>query len=185
MKKQEQHYPKLSSKKVSLKKLQADIKPEYPHRIEIILRTVGDCANAEIYAVQNSVQDVHYWTPVQSDLTHDWSDRAIGRPKIVNAQYLERLKELVSHSPKDYGYSFRQWTAQWLRKHLARELGIEVSDRHINRLLKQMGLSTRKKSTESKVSTVHQKTSCITIGDLQPSSQSEACASFNVIALKN
>ncbi|MDJ0571987.1 MAG: helix-turn-helix domain-containing protein, partial [Pleurocapsa sp. MO_192.B19] len=29
-------------------------------------------------------------------------------------------------------------------KHLAKELGIEVSERHVNRLLKQMGLSTRR-----------------------------------------
>ncbi|MBD3563227.1 helix-turn-helix domain-containing protein, partial [Planktothrix sp. FACHB-1355] len=70
-----------------------------------------------------------------------------GRPKSVNEQYLERLKELVSQSPKEFGYPFRRWTAQWLSKHLAKELGIEVSDRHINRLLKDMGLSTRPKPT--------------------------------------
>jgi Winged helix-turn helix len=67
----------------------------------------------------------------------------IGRPKIVDDQYLERLRALVSQSPRDLGYPFQRWTASWLRRHLEPETGIVVSDRHINRLLKQMGLSTR------------------------------------------
>jgi transposase len=79
-----------------------------------------------------------------------WNDQPIGRPKTINDQYLDRLKELVTHSPRDYGYPFQRWTAQWLKRHLAREMGMEVSDRHVNRLLKQMGLSTRQRhfSTE-------------------------------------
>ncbi|MEH1858777.1 MAG: hypothetical protein V7L21_12375 [Nostoc sp.] len=50
----------------------------------------------------------------------------MGRTKTVNEQYLIRLKELVSHSPRLVGYSFERWTAQWLSKHLAKELGIKV-----------------------------------------------------------
>lgn len=56
---------------------------------------------------------------------------------------MQRLKELVSHDPREFGYPFRRWTARWLNQHLSRELEVMVSDRHINRLLKQMGLSTR------------------------------------------
>jgi transposase len=72
-----------------------------------------------------------------------WMSQSVGRPKTINDQYLDRLKELVSHSPKQFGYPFDRWTAQWLRKHLLQETGVAISDRHINRLLKQMGLSTR------------------------------------------
>jgi transposase len=72
-----------------------------------------------------------------------WINQPVGRPKTINDQYLDRLKELVSHSPKHFGYPFDHWTAQWLRKHLLQETGVAISDRHINRLLKQMGLSTR------------------------------------------
>jgi transposase len=72
-----------------------------------------------------------------------WQVQPIGRPKIVDDQYLERLKELVSQSPRQLGYPFQRWTANWLRRHLEQETGTVVSDRHINRLLKQMGLSTR------------------------------------------
>ncbi|MBH8553542.1 helix-turn-helix domain-containing protein [Nostocaceae cyanobacterium CENA357] len=84
-----------------------------------------------------------YWMHIaRAGMAHQWQDCPIGRPKAVNEKYLERLKELISHSPRDYGYSFKRWTASWLQKHLAKELGIEVSDRHIKRLLKIMGLST-------------------------------------------
>jgi transposase len=81
----------------------------------------------------------------------------LGRPKIVSTDYLDRLRELVSHSPRQFGYPFERWTANWLQRHLGREFDCIVSDRHINRLLKQMGLSTR-----------HQKkrTAMITIADL-------------------
>ncbi len=81
----------------------------------------------------------------------------MGRPKTVNEQYLARLKELVTHSPPLAGYSFKHWTAQWLSKHLAIELGIQVSSCHINRLLKEMGLSTRPKGNTTKQETLHQK----------------------------
>jgi putative transposase len=70
----------------------------------------------------------------------------MGRPKAVNEQYRARLKQLVSHSPRDYGYGFERWTAQWLSKHLTKELEIKVSACHVNRLLKAMGLSTRPKN---------------------------------------
>jgi transposase len=79
----------------------------------------------------------------QQIVSQDWSDQPVGRPKVISEQYLSRLKELVDGNPRDFGYPFQRWTAQWLKRHLARETGVEVSDRHINRLLKQMGLSTR------------------------------------------
>jgi Winged helix-turn helix len=69
----------------------------------------------------------------------------IGRPKTVDDAYIQRLEALVRQSPKVLGYSFDRWTAHWLRKHLLQESGIAVTERHINRLLRQMGLSTRQR----------------------------------------
>jgi transposase len=79
----------------------------------------------------------------------NWNVQPIGRPKVVTDEYVNALRELVRRSPQDYGYPFKRWTANWLRCHLAKELEIEVSDRHINRLLAQMGLSTRKEQLTS------------------------------------
>lgn len=89
----------------------------------------------------------HWIHIARSGMAHQWNSSPIGRPKIVNEQYLERLQQLINHSPREFGYSFEKWTAGWLSKHLAKELEIKVSDCHIKRLLKQMGLSTRPKST--------------------------------------
>lgn len=91
----------------------------------------------------------------------------VGRPKTVTEPYLERLRELVSHDPRQFGYPFRRWTARWLNQHLSQEYGVSVSDRHINRLLKQMGLSTRTAYATSPQD-CFQSTSRITIGDLPP-----------------
>ena len=69
-----------------------------------------------------------------------------------------------------YGFSFQRWTANWLSKHLAKELGIEISDRHIKRLLKQLGLSTRSKPSSCIDNTTETKSSKISIRELKSSS---------------
>ena len=108
----------------------------------------------------------------QLDQCTSWQARPlvqtkIGRPKVITDEYVAFLQELVQHSPKDYGYPFQRWTAAWLRWHLAQELGIKVSDRHVNRLLSRMGLSTR----QSLTMTAHElaaQTGHIKIEDLDP-----------------
>ncbi len=136
-------------RKVLLKNLDADLQPEYRRRIEIMLLADRGTSQTHICEILSCSQEMaRYWIAVaEAGLAHKWNERPIGRPKTVNHQYLEKLKELVNRSPRDYGYAFSSWTAQWLSKHLAREFGIEISDRHINRLLKQMGLSTKQKSS--------------------------------------
>jgi transposase len=89
----------------------------------------------------------------------------LGRPKTIDQAYLDRLNQLVRQSPKAYGYGFNRWTAHWLRRHLLAEFGISVTERHINRLLQQMGLSTRQRihTQQGKL----QNPSSIAIGDLR------------------
>jgi transposase len=137
--------------KMLLKNLATDLQPEYRRRLEIMLLADLGKSQTQICEILGCSQEMaRYWMAIaQAGLVHKWQEQPIGRPKTVNDQYIERLKVLVSHSPREYGYGFSSWTAQWLSKHLAREFGIEISDRHINRLLKQMGLSTKQKCTES------------------------------------
>jgi hypothetical protein len=82
-------------------------------------------------------------------MAHQWQDSRIGRPKSVSDEYLQRLKELLYSNPRDYGYISQQWTLNRLHKHLYQEFGFKVSDRHFKRILKQMGLSTRPKSSHN------------------------------------
>jgi transposase len=80
----------------------------------------------------------HWMHMARTGMAHLWQDFPRGRPKIVTDTYLKRLKELLNENPRDYKYPFRRWTADWLRKHLASELGIEISLRHFKRLLKEV-----------------------------------------------
>jgi transposase len=144
--------------------------PEHRRRLEIAVRTHLGQSQTEICEALNcSRETARYWmTIAKTQSPKSWYQQPVGRPKKASDEYLKRLAELVNQSPKDYGYAFSCWTAKWLSKHLAQELGIEFSDRHVNRLLKQMGLSTRNKKTSAKKSRV------IAIEDLQPSDLSEA-----------
>jgi transposase len=146
------------------------LSPEHRRRLEIAVRTHLGQSQTEICEALNcSRETARYWmTIAKTQSPKSWYQQSVGRPKKASDEYLKRLAELVNQSPKDYGYAFSRWTAQWLSKHLAKELGIEFSDRHVNRLLKQMGLSTRNKQTPLKRDRV------IAIEDLQPSDLSEA-----------
>jgi putative transposase len=137
--------------KLLIKNLQAELCPEHQNRIEIMMLADRGHTQSQIRKTLGCSQEtVRYWVAIaKSGQAHLWGDFTVGRPKLANQQYCQRLQELVGHNPRDYGYAFQRWTAMWLSKHLAKELGISISDRHINRLLKSMGLSTRKQ-TEAK-----------------------------------
>ena len=141
--------------KLLQEKLKTNLRPEYRRRIEIMLLADRGHSQTQICSMLNcSHETARYWTYIAvSGDAHKWKDLPIGRPKTVNEKYLNRLRDLVTMSPRDHGYAFQRWTAGWLSKHLAKELGIEVTERHVNRLLKQMGLSTRKaRQTDDKSS---------------------------------
>ena len=132
-------------RKLLQKTLQDDLSERYRQRLQIMLLADEGISQAQIcQALGCSQVTARHWILVaRTGQAHNWQSNPIGRPKAVTDQYLERLRELVSQSPREFGYPFRRWTAQWLSKHLAKEFGIELSARYINRLLKQMGLSTR------------------------------------------
>lgn len=127
------------------KALQTNLKAEYRRRIEIMLRADQGQSQKQIcQELQCTRETARYWILMaQTGQVQRWEELPLGRPKTVTADYLNRLQELVNHSPRDYGYAFRHWTCSWLSRHLARELGIQVSSRHVSRLLKSMGCSTK------------------------------------------
>ena len=155
-------------------KLPGDITPEAHRRLEIILRTqLGQSQSKICREVGCTKETARYWMSIaQTSAISSWAENRVGRPRIVNDLYLESLRELVSHSPQKYGYSFKRWTAAWLSKHLAKELGISISDRHVNRLLKQMGLSTR--GNDSQQNRKSSTKTTITIKDLSPTLLSQS-----------
>ncbi|WP_293070164.1 MULTISPECIES: helix-turn-helix domain-containing protein [unclassified Moorena] len=138
------HYLTAFQRKLLQKSLEQDLHESYRQRIQIMLLADQGKSQTEICQTLGCcAATVRHWMHIaRSGMAHQWQDCPIGRPKAVNDEYLDRLKELINQSPRDYGYSFQRWTVNWLNKHLAKELGIEVSNPHLQRLLKEMGLST-------------------------------------------
>ena len=169
---------------------QKDLPKLHRKRIEIMLLANAGKSQTEICRTLGCCPaTVRHWIlTAKSGQAHTWLDSLPGRPKVIHQDYIDRLKELVEQSPRDCGYAFRRWTAGWLAKQLEKEFEIRISDRHINRLLKQMGLSTRSQSlqkphrppaeslskhTAYQGSDVETPSSGITIYDLQSASSPE------------
>lgn len=131
-----------------IKNLQKNLHPTYQKRIKIMLLADIGKSQTEICKIVGCSRGMaHYWIGVvQKGMAYTW-DLPIGRPKTISNEYIEHLKELASKSPREYGYAFSFWTAQWLSKHLAEEFDVQISGRHINRLLKQMGISIKEKES--------------------------------------
>ncbi|NJL61566.1 MAG: helix-turn-helix domain-containing protein [Methylacidiphilales bacterium] len=133
------------------KKQQENLSSSYRQRIEIMLLADEGKTQVEICRIVGCCPATarHWMHIARAGMAHQWQDCPLGRPKAIDGKYLERLRELLAMSPRDCGYGFKRWTVGWLGKHLAKELGIEVSDRHLKRVLKQMGLSTISKANIS------------------------------------
>ena len=99
-------------RKLLSKSLQEDLPQSYRQRIEIMLLADQGKSQTEIcQTLECCPATVRHWMHIaRAGMAHQWQECPVGRPKSVNDRYLERLKELVSSSPRDQGYSFRRWT---------------------------------------------------------------------------
>jgi transposase len=125
--------------------LEQELPNSYRQRLEIILLTDSGKTQAEICRLLGcSTTTASRWIHLTKvGLAHNYLDCPVGRPKIITDKYIEFLQELLQHSPRDYGYPFRTWTVSWLNKHISAEMGITVSESHLKRVMRELGLSTR------------------------------------------
>jgi transposase len=134
--------------------MKKELPNSYKKRLEIILLTDDGKTQAEICRVLGcSTATASRWIQLtKTGLAHKYLDCPVGRPKIVTDEYIEFLQRLLQNSPRDYGYPFKTWTINWLGKHLAKEMGIEVSESHLKRVMRDLGLSTRSSSAQAQLS---------------------------------
>lgn len=163
MKKQGKYLTPFQRKKLE-KDLQENLSDKRCQRIKIMLladdgKTQGQICQ-ELGCSQATAKN--WILMAKTNQGHNWKSQPIGRPIKVSEEYRKRLKKLVTQCPKsvniphtEYKYPFSRWTAKKLSQHLKEELGIEVTPQHINKILKEMGISTKdnlKSKSEEKVS---------------------------------
>ena len=160
----------LFQRKLLQKKLQEELSDHYRQRLLIMILADEGRTQTQICKALNCCPTTarHWILIAKIGMAHQWEEHPIGRPHTANQQYRERLKVLASQNPQDYGYAFQRWTGYWLSRHLSKELNIDLNERQVNRILKQMGLSSRDQSQISKevISTNDTSTSRILIKDL-------------------
>jgi transposase len=164
-------------RKSLLKSLKPELSQRQRSRIEImLLADSGESQSQICKKLRCSQSTARYWiTIAREGKAHNWNNPPIGAPHKVTEQYLNRLEELASQSPRDYGYAFERWTGNWLSKQLAKELGIKISDRRVNQLLK--GIRTDRENAEPVRSRAENST--ITINDLRSGSSSDLIPPLN------
>jgi transposase len=182
-------------RKLLQKSLQQDLSDKQRQRIQIMLLADEGKTQVQICQKLGCCQATarHWITMAKTNQAHHWQSNPIGRPTLAHEEYVQRLKQLVAKSPqevnvpnKDYQYPFRRWTAQKLSQHLQAELGIKVTPQHLNRLLKQMGLSTRSKPTpETEGDDNSRSSNGIQIGNLDTASIFDTSEIWNFNPLTN
>jgi transposase len=67
-----------------------------------------------------------------------------GRPGRATPEYLAQMRLAVQANPMDLGYGFSVWSAKRLAEHLAKVIGIRLSDDRLRKLLHQHGYSVHR-----------------------------------------
>jgi len=95
-------------------------------RIQIILFADEGKSQADIRKLLDcTAATASKWILIaESGKIDRWQKYRRGRPPKIDQTYLDRLRELISKSPRDFGYSFKRWSGVWLAQHLEKEFGV-------------------------------------------------------------
>jgi len=69
---------------------------------------------------------------------------ARGRPRRLQVEHLQLLRQTVLTSPRKWGYAFTAWTLPRLAEFLKRGTGVAVQPHYLGRLLHRMGIARRR-----------------------------------------
>ena len=67
-----------------------------------------------------------------------------GRPVTATPDYRARLVAAVKDAPKALGYPFTVWTVTRLRAHMARQMGVLLSESRVRQIMNEEGLVFRR-----------------------------------------
>jgi len=69
---------------------------------------------------------------------------ARGRPRRLQVEHLQLLRQTVLTSPRKLGYAFTAWTLPRLAEFLQRQTGVTVQGPYLGRLLHRMGIARKR-----------------------------------------
>lgn len=118
---------------------------------------------AIIYKRGPSVPMLAEWLDAREATLYRWFDRLEsepvaraardrqrpGRPPKLDDERRAAFRDAVRNPPSDAGYDERAWTTELARRHLEDELDAEYSRRHVQRLLRDAGLTCRAPESSS------------------------------------
>jgi transposase len=144
-------------RKILEQSLERETQELYRKRLHVMLQADVGLSQSQIcLELGCSRSTVRFWmTMVRSGNALRWNDSGLGRPKTADEKVINHLVILWQQSPRNYGYDAAHWRGKWLRRLLIRDLDVQLSVRHINRLLRKMGLATRKTSLKQKENKSH------------------------------
>ncbi len=67
-----------------------------------------------------------------------------GRPRRLQVEHLQWLRQTVLTSPRKLGYAFTAWTLPRLAEFLQRQTGVTVQPHYLGRLLHRMGIARKR-----------------------------------------
>ncbi|WP_408393755.1 winged helix-turn-helix domain-containing protein [Paraburkholderia sediminicola] len=67
----------------------------------------------------------------------------VGRRSALDVRALSWLTSAIKHSPRLHGFETDVWSREQLRIFIEREFGITYSPSHLNRIVRDLGLSHR------------------------------------------
>ncbi len=119
----------------------------YFHRLDVILHVLQGASPYEAARLfGHSPRTVEYWIHrlLSDGLAGLWEGNRSGRPSRLSATNLQKLRNELQSSPRDFGYEQNLWDGVLLSHHLAKEYSISLSVRQCQRLFHKLGFSLQR-----------------------------------------
>ena len=139
----------------NLKKFRSEAQSDKAPRV--VQRTQGVMLSLEKYSINDIACILH----VQRSTVHNWitawnefgkiallEGHRSGRPTLLNNDNREKLADIIDSGPVAYGLDTGVWTSPILRYVIENEFNITYHPGHVRKLIKQLGFSIQRPTTE-------------------------------------
>ena len=126
---------------------QADGAHRVSRRIHAVLLNHDGLSSGEIAQVLDAPRSkVSQWLGHYEQFGYEalLEGQRSGRPTQLRAAQQRELEDIIDSGPQAYGFLSGVWSAPMVTRVVAEEFGISYTDRHVRRLLHEMGFSVQR-----------------------------------------